>query len=135
MTITTRQEESQPPAVQIATLEALGRFGDERTPAIILDAWPAMTPKVRATATEVLLSRNNWVPAFLDAVEHRKVARGDIDPARVALLKKHPARNISARAAKLFAAPPDRQKVFESYRKALDLKGDPRNGKLVFKNL
>jgi len=125
---------SQPPAIQIATLEALGRFGDERTPAIILDAWPAMTPKVRATATEVLLSRNNWVPAFLDAVENRKVARADIDPARVALLKKHPARNIGARAAKLFTAPPDRQKVFEEYKKALDLKGDPTKGKLVFKN-
>jgi putative heme-binding domain-containing protein len=79
------------------------------------------------------LSRNNWVPAFLDAVEAKKVARGDIDPARVALLKKSPARNIGARAAKLFAAPADRQKVFEQYRKALDFKGDSAKGKLVFK--
>jgi len=125
---------TQPPEIQIATLEALGRFGDERTPAIILEAWPAMTPKVRATATEVWLSRNNWVPAFLDAVESRKVARADIDPARAALLKKHPARNIGSRAGKLFAAPADRQKVFEEYRKALELKGDPEKGKLVFKN-
>jgi putative membrane-bound dehydrogenase-like protein len=124
---------SQPPAVQVATLEVLGRFGDDAAPGLILEAWPAMSPKVRATATEVLLSRNNWVPAFLDAVEAKKVARGDIDPARVALLKKSPARNIGARAAKLFAAPADRQKVFEQYRKALDLKGDPAKGKLVFK--
>jgi putative membrane-bound dehydrogenase-like protein len=125
---------TQPPAIQVATLEALGRFGDERVPNIILDAWPAMTPKVRATATEVLLSRNNWIPTFLDAVESRKVARADIDPARVALIKKSPARNIGPRASKLFASPPDRQKVFEEYRKALDIKGDPAKGKLVFKN-
>src|SRR5262245_1890450 len=125
---------TQPPEIQIATLEALGRFGDERTPAIILEAWPAMTPKVRATATEVWLSRNNWVPAFLDAVEGRKVARADIDPARIALLKKHPARNIGSRASKLFAAPADRQKVFEQYRKALELMGDAEKGRLVFKN-
>jgi putative heme-binding domain-containing protein len=124
---------TQPPAVQVATLEALGRFGDERVPTIILDAWPAMTPKVRATATEVLLSRNNWVPVFLDAVESRKVARADVDPARVALLKKSPARNIGLRASKLFVAPPDRQKVFDEYRKALDLKGEAAKGKLVFK--
>jgi putative membrane-bound dehydrogenase-like protein len=124
---------SQPPAIQVATLEALGRFGDERVPTIILEAWSAMTPKVRATATEVMLSRNNWVPVFLDAVEARKVARADVDPARVALLKKSPARNIGPRAAKLFAAPADRQKVFDEYRKALDLKGDPVKGKLVFK--
>lgn len=124
---------TQPPAVQAATLESLGRFGDERVPTLILEAWPAMTPKVRATATEVWLSRNNWVPLFLDAVEVRKVARADVDPARVALLKKSPARNIGPRAARLFAAPADRQKVFDEYRKALDLKGDPVKGKAVFK--
>jgi len=84
-------------------------------------------------ATDVLLSRNNWVPAFLDAVESRKVARADVDPARVALLAKSPARNIGPRAAKLFAAPPDRQKVFDEYRKALDRQGDPTKGKVVFK--
>ncbi len=125
---------SQPPTVQIATLETLGRFGDDSAPSVILEAWPAMTPAVRATATEILFSRNNWVMAFLDAVESRKVARADLDPARVALLKKSPARNIGIRAAKLFAAPADRQKVFDEYRKSLDLKGDPVKGKLVFKN-
>jgi putative membrane-bound dehydrogenase-like protein len=124
---------AQPPEVQIASLEALGRFGDDAAPAIILKAWPAMTPKVRATAIEVLLSRNNWVMAFLDAVEARTIARADVDPARVALLKKSPARNIGIRAGKLFAAPAERQKVFDEYRKALDLKGDPTKGKLVFK--
>jgi putative heme-binding domain-containing protein len=125
---------TQPPEVQIAGLEILGKFGDDAAPAMILEAWPAMTPKVRATATEVLLSRNNWVSAFLDAVEARKVARADVDPARIALLKKSPARNIGIRASKLFASPPDRQSVFEQYRKALDMKGDPAKGKIVFKN-
>lgn len=125
---------TQPPEVQVAALEALARFGDDAAPAIILGAWPAMTPKVRATATEILLGRNNWIMAFLDAVESRTVARSDIDPARVALLKKSPTRSIGIRATKLFAAPPDRQKVFEEYRKALDLKGDAVKGKLVFKN-
>jgi putative membrane-bound dehydrogenase-like protein len=124
---------TQPPAIQVATLEALGRFGDEAAPTMILNAWPAMTPKVRATATEVLLSRNNWIPLFLDAVESRKVNRADVDPARVALLKKSPVRNIGPRAAKLFAAPADRQKVFDEYRKALDIKGDATKGKVVFK--
>jgi putative heme-binding domain-containing protein len=89
---------------------------------------------VRATATEVLLGRNNWVMAFLDAVEARRVARSDVDPARIALLKKSQTRSIGIRASKLFVAPADRQKVFEEYRKALDLKGDATKGKLVFKN-
>jgi putative heme-binding domain-containing protein len=124
---------TEPPAVQAATLEVLGKYSDDGVPALILGAWKAMTPPIRATATEVLLSRNNGVTAFLDAVEARTVARGDVDPARVALIKKSPARNIGPRAAKLFAAPPDRQKVFEAYRPALERKGDPLKGKAVFK--
>ncbi|HKB05275.1 MAG TPA: c-type cytochrome, partial [Gemmataceae bacterium] len=124
---------SEPPAVQAATLDALGKYADDGVPTVILAAWKAMTPPVRATATEVLLSRNNGAVAFLDAVEAKTVARGDVDPARVALLKKSPARNIGLRAAKLFAAPADRQKVFEAYRSALERKGDPLKGKAVFK--
>jgi putative heme-binding domain-containing protein len=124
---------TEPPAVQLAALEALARFGDEAVPGLVLAAWPAMTPQVRATATEVLLSRNNWVTAFLDAVESKAVARADLDPTRVLLLQKSPARNIRARAGKLFAPPADRQKVFDQYRKALDLPGDRARGKALFK--
>jgi putative membrane-bound dehydrogenase-like protein len=123
---------TQPPAVQAEAVETIGRFADDTGPALLLAAWPGMTPQVRATATEVWLGRNNWVPAFLDAVEEGKIARGDVDPARAALLRKAPARNISARAVKLFAPPADRQKAFESYRPALDQKGDVAKGKAVF---
>ncbi|HVK08116.1 MAG TPA: PVC-type heme-binding CxxCH protein [Gemmataceae bacterium] len=123
---------AQPPLVQAEAVETVGRFGDDGGPALLLAAWPAMTPQVRATATEVWLGRNNWVPAFLDAVEEGKIARGDLDPARAAQLRKAPARNISARAAKLFAPPADRQKVFEAYRPALAQKGDAARGKAVF---
>jgi putative membrane-bound dehydrogenase-like protein len=123
---------AQPPAVQAEAVETIGRFADDTGPALLLAAWPGMTPQVRATATEVWLGRNNWLPAFLDAVEDGKIARGDVDPARAALLRKAPARNISARAIKLFAPPADRQKVFEAYRSALELKGDVAKGKAVF---
>ena len=123
---------TQPPAVQSEAVETVGRFGDDTGPALLLAAWPAMTPQVRATATEVWLGRNNWLPAFLDAVEERKIARSDVDPARAATLRKAPARNISARAIKLLAPPADRQKVYESYRPALDQKGDAVKGKAVF---
>ena len=87
---------------------------------------------MRATATEVWLGRNNWLPAFLDAVEDGKIARGDVDPARAALLRKAQARNISARAAKLFAPPAPAPQVFESYRKTPELKGAVTKGKAVF---
>ncbi len=126
---------AQPPEVQRAALETLGLFANDKTPAIILDGWAGMSPQVRATATEVFLSRSEWITAFLDAVEAKKIARGDVDPARVELLKKSPARVVGVRTAKLFGSPAsNRQQVFETYRKALDMKGDAGRGKVVFKN-
>ena len=125
---------TQPPEVQLAALETLGRFGEDIVPSMILAAWPAMSPRVRATATETLLSRGAWVQDFLDAVEAKTIARSDIDPARITLLKKSPIRTVATRTAKLFTAiAGDRQKIFEQYRKALELTGDAAKGKLAFK--
>src|SRR5262249_62139583 len=78
--------------------------------------------------------RRKLAAAITDAAETHKATRHHHEPARVALLKKPPPRNIGRSSAKILAAPPDRQKVFEEYKKALELKGDPTKGKLVFKN-
>jgi putative membrane-bound dehydrogenase-like protein len=126
----------QPQPVQAAALELLGKTGHDKVPETILAAWPAMSPKVRATATEVFLSRPKWVSAFFDAVEQKKIARGDVDPARIALLLKSPNRAVRVRAEELFkgTGPGSRKDVIEAYQKALTLKGDLAKGKLVFKN-
>lgn len=125
----------QPQPVQTAALELLGKTNHDKVPETILAAWPAMSPKVRATATEVFLSRPKWVSAFLDAVEAKKIARADVDPARVALLMKSPNRAVRVRAEELFkgAGPGERKEVIERYQRALTIKGDPVRGKLVFK--
>ena len=126
---------SQPKSVQVAAFELLARVGTADTPALLLKIWPSLSPQVRATATEVFLSRPNWVQAFLDAVEEKKIARGDIDPARVALLMKSPNRSVRLRTEELFkgVAPSQRKDVIAAYQKSLMLKGDPMKGKLIFK--
>lgn len=126
---------NQPHSVQVATLELLGRLGREETPALIVKVWPTLSPQVRATATEVFLSRANWIQTFFESVERKKIARGDIDPARIALLMKSPNRSVRVQAEELFkgAAPTGRGEVIATYQKALVLKGDAVKGKLVFK--
>ncbi len=125
----------QPQPVQLAALETLAKYDSAEVPPMVLAAWPAMSPKIRATAIETLLSRPAWVGAFLDAVEKKVVLPTDLDPARVQLLVKSPDEKVSSRAAKLFAAnaPSKRQDVIAKYQKALDLKGDVAKGKMVFK--
>jgi putative membrane-bound dehydrogenase-like protein len=124
----------QPPEVQAAAVETLARSDDDRVPAILLDAWPGLTPKLRATAAEALFGRRRWLGAFLDAVEGGKVGRGDVDPARLELLKTYPDPDVKARAAGLFAAGlPRRQEVVAAYQGALAMRGDRERGKAVFR--
>src|SRR5262249_45094892 len=93
----------QPPDVQAAAIETLARFGDTSVVDILLGAWSGLSPKVRATASEAFFSRPAWIHAFLDAVEKGRIARADVDPARLDLLKAYPDARVKERAAKVFA--------------------------------
>ena len=124
----------QPLAIQTAALESLADFDDVAVAELLLGVWPRLSPQLRAQATEALLSRNTWLAVFLDAIETKKVARGDVDPARVSLLKKHPDKQVRERVEQLFQASPSRRAdVIQDYQQALQLTGDPARGKQVFK--
>ncbi len=125
----------QPQPVQAAVLETLTRFDSPDVPSLVLAAWPSQTPQLRATAIETLFARQSWIVAFLEAVEKQTIARGDLDPARVALLQKHNDAEIRTRATKLFAGVSltRRQEVVDAYQKSLELKGDVDRGRTHFR--
>jgi len=125
----------QPEAVQKAALETLGRFEQLGVPAIIVDAWPGLSPQVRATAAETLFARPAWINAFLDAVERGKIKTGEVDPARIKLLQVFADGTIRVRADKLFKGTQlsKRKDVVDGYQKSLTLKGDIKTGKEIFK--
>ena len=126
----------QPQPVQLAALEVLARFDSANVPAVVLAAWPSMTPQIRSTATETLLSRAAWQNAFLDAVEKGIVRPADLDPARVQSLQKSSPTKVAERVAKLFgeSALSKRKDVLAKYQKVTELKGDVAKGKLLFKD-
>jgi putative heme-binding domain-containing protein len=72
---------------------------------------------------------------LLDAIEAKKVPANQIEPFRLTQLRKHPNKAIRERAEKLLAGQlaPDRQKVVDAYKPALELDGDKGRGKMVFK--
>lgn len=125
----------QPPPVQAAALETLGRFDQPEIADLVIAAWPGLSPALRATAAETLFSRPKWIGAFLDAVEQKKIGGGDIDAARLRLLQSHPDAGLRARAAKVLAGTKlaRRQEVVAAYQKSLQLKGDTVRGKAIFK--
>jgi putative membrane-bound dehydrogenase-like protein len=124
----------QPPPVQAAALETLGRFDQPEVAGLVLGAWPALSPQLRATAAETVFSRPVWLHAFLDAVEKGAVGRGDVEPARIALLQSYPDEKVRQRASSIFAGSKlsKRAEVVAAYQKALLLKGEPTRGKAIF---
>ena len=93
----------QPQPVQAAVLETLAGFDQPAVPGLVIEAWPGLSPRLRATAAETLFARPAWVAAFLDAVEQGKVKPGDVDPARVNLLQASGDERVRARARAMFA--------------------------------
>ncbi len=125
----------QPQPVQLAALDVLGRSDSAEVPGLVLAAWPAMTPRIRATAAETLLARGAWRNAFLDAVEAGLVRPADLDPARVRLLQQASDAVVAARVAKVFggAALSKRTDVLAKYRPAAERPGDAVRGKVIFR--
>src|SRR5262249_39247723 len=86
-------------------------------------------------AQEALFARAARLPELLDALEQKKVLPNQLDPVRVEQLRRHPDAKLRRRAQEVLAGlvAPERQKVVEEYRPALELAADAKRGKLVFK--
>jgi putative heme-binding domain-containing protein len=127
-------EPRQPQPVQEAVLKILGRFSDAGVVELMLAKWPSMTPGLRSSAVEVLLSRPAWAESLLIAVDKNEISAGDFDPMRVALLKTHPSQAVRDRATVVFAdsMPARRGEIVAAYQACLKLHGDAAKGRAVF---
>jgi putative membrane-bound dehydrogenase-like protein len=127
----------EPQEVQLAALGTLGTFPNPEVGALLIEAWPTFSPKLRTAATEVIFSRRDWLLAFLQAVEGGTIPAADVEPGRVKLLASHGDERVRE-AAKALAAKWNlgrRQDVLDAYKPALTLKGDPARGKAHFQKV
>ncbi len=120
--------------LQAAAIGGLGRLRQKTVPELLLRGWKRYGPNLRAQTLDALLARADTLPAVLDAVERKHILPFEIDAARRQRLLDHKTPAVRTRAAKLFAtaANVDRQKVVDSYRPALTLKGDGKRGQQIF---
>jgi len=125
----------QPTEVQLAALAVLGRFADPGVSAVVLDAWPKLSPTVKEPALEVLFARAERIEAMLTALEKNNFNPSDLPPARVQTLLKTGDAARQARAEKLLGAlrPSRRADVVAAYREALTMSGDVARGREIFK--
>ncbi len=133
-------EPRTPAELAVGLLESLRASESPETGQRILDRLAGLTPTVRATALRVVLSRPEWIRAFLASADKGLVRVTDLALDQQQALANHPSRIIRIRAQEFLkrggALPnPDRQKVLEEMLPITREKGDANAGKVVFKNI
>src|SRR5207249_8250471 len=123
-----------PTELQTAAVATLGRVPEADLPKLLLEGWKGYGPALRALVLDELLRREEWVKAILDAIERKDILAIEIDAARRQRLLQQKSPALRERATKLFASVvnTDREKVVESYRSVLAMKGDPKRGVQIF---
>ena len=126
-----------PPHTVRAALVALGGTGQEEVAALILEKWSQLSPLARGWAVDELFSRSGWTKALLGALQSGRVKPADLDVTRRLRLGQHPDGEVRKAALTLFESAPSsaRQRVVETFRPALDLKGAASRGEVVYRNL
>ncbi|MEX0741611.1 MAG: hypothetical protein WD079_02365, partial [Phycisphaeraceae bacterium] len=120
--------------LQTTALAALRRIGHDQTPPLLFNKWASLLPAVRPAALDTLLTRADWTLALLEEVDAGRVAASHIDTARQQQLTNHNDQRVREHARTLFASSEatDRAQVLATYQAALELEGDPGNGREVF---
>jgi putative heme-binding domain-containing protein len=123
--------------VQLAALRALGEQSGPDVGRVLAGAWRGWTPAVRAQAAEVVLGRKDRLGPLLGAIRAGQVPADAFDPAQRARLLGSSDRAVAAAAKAVFGEASRKldPKLFEKYKGALDLRGDPARGSVTFKKL
>jgi putative membrane-bound dehydrogenase-like protein len=121
--------------LQLAAIRALSVHDSPKVAELLLAPWTSYSPTSRREVLEALFARVERLGKLLTAIEDKKVPTAQVEPARLEQLRKHPDAALRQRAQKLLAGSgtPDRRKVVEDYKAALDLKSDADRGKMLFK--
>jgi putative membrane-bound dehydrogenase-like protein len=123
----------QPEAVQVAAIRGYGAVPGDASAKYLLEHWRDFTPAGRTVAADALVSSPERLQLLLAALK-----RGDVQPWMLSFRQKNrfimntdPAIRAEARPI-LEQTPKDREAVVKRYSAALDMSGDPNDGKHIF---
>jgi putative heme-binding domain-containing protein len=124
-----------PPQLQLAAVRALSLQVHPDVAPGLLAQWKTYSPTLRREVIEALFAREDRLGQLLDAMADNRVPPGQLEPARLDRLRKHPNQKLRERGRSILGrlGVSDRRNVLASYRSALDLPADTVRGKAVFK--
>jgi putative heme-binding domain-containing protein len=125
--------------LRTAAVRALATFDNVEAASALLapKRLATLTPADREVTLSALLARPAHIPRVLDAVEAGVLPRNAVSAVQRTALSKNKDATLRDRAAKLFGAPADgdRMKAYEASKAALALAPKAAHGKEVFKTL
>ncbi|MBL9146604.1 MAG: c-type cytochrome [Verrucomicrobiaceae bacterium] len=121
----------QPDHVQLAGLKQLAQSSSAATTKTLLSGWSNYGPKTKATAMDVMFSREDRAIALL---ESDAIKPSDLSASQVQSLVHHKSVKVADVAKKVLASviPPSREEVVAKFKPALNLKGDATRGQNQF---
>jgi len=123
-----------PGDLQLAAVRALAAHTDANVAVVFLKNWKGYGPGIRSLVLDAMLARPDRVLALLTAIEKKELVAADLSPAQVQQLKTHPNAKVKARANAVLkqTIDVDRAKIVAAFAKSLELKGDPKAGRVLF---
>lgn len=124
-----------PPAVQLAAIQALSSLGQPGLAELLLGHWQNLGPSQRREVIEALMTRADRQLALVTAIQAGTVPPTELDPARRTQLLESKTAKVAQIAKAVFAALPNvsRQDVLKNYASAVKLEGRYEAGEAVFK--
>lgn len=130
-------EATQPTEIQIAAVRALIRPHHAGVIGEVLSAarWRSFTPPIRKAILSALLSRAEFLPSVLAALESGALLPSALDGNQRNQLLRSKDASARQRAESLFKHQQggDRMKVYDEFKSVLQLKTKPENGRAMFK--
>ncbi|MFK8112085.1 MAG: PVC-type heme-binding CxxCH protein [Rubripirellula sp.] len=129
-----------PPDVSEKLLAAVLLSSSDSAGEVIIESLPAMTPKTKSSALNVVLGKPAWVESLLAAVGAREFDLNELSLEQKQSLRSFPNRKLRAQAEKLLAMggglpDADRDKVLKSLLHLTEKSGDVDSGRAVFKKV
>jgi putative membrane-bound dehydrogenase-like protein len=118
--------------LQQTAIASLARIDDPAVAGALLASWPQLTPALRRSVADTLISRDRWALRLVEEVAAGRIAAAEFDAARRQRLLAHRDAAVRDRAVKLFAAAGDRARVVAQFHDLSKTPGDASRGATVF---
>ena len=122
------------PDLRYNAITAVGNMTQIDSARMLLGTWPGLLAAERVKALDVLLSRTAWQVELLEALESKRISANGFSAVYRDRLLKSRNKSTADRAKRIFNAlvSSDRAETLVNYLPVLKLKGNAKEGRLVF---